>query len=47
MSLAQRNTQTSDESTFVPIAVESLVTQSKALDSIAANLGASSIKRFA
>ena len=39
MSLAQRNTQTSDETSFVPTAIESLVMQSKALDSIASRLG--------
>ena len=40
MSLAQQDTQTSDgPSGFVPIAVESLVMQSKALDRIAQGLG--------
>ena len=40
MSLAQHDTQTSDgPSGFVPIAVESLVMQSKALDRIAQGLG--------
>ena len=40
MSLAQRSTQTSDESSsFVPTAIESLMAQSKALDDIAARLG--------
>jgi arabinose-5-phosphate isomerase len=39
MSLTQRSQQTSESSSFVPIAVESLTSQSRALDSIAEALG--------
>ncbi len=39
MSLTQRSQQTSDSSSFVPIAVESLTSQSRALDTIADELG--------
>ena len=39
MSLTQRSQQASDSSSFVPIAVESLTSQSRALDSIADELG--------
>ena len=39
MSLTQRSQQASDSSSFVPIAVESLTSQSRALDTIADELG--------
>jgi len=39
MSLTQRTHSTSDSSSFVPIAVESLTSQSRALDAIADELG--------
>ena len=39
MSLTQRSQQTADSSSFVPIAVESLTSQSRALDTIADELG--------
>lgn len=39
MSLTQRSQQTSDSSSFIPIAVESLTSQSRALDAIADDLG--------
>lgn len=39
MSLTQRSQQTSESSSFVPIAVESLTSQSRALDTIAEELG--------
>lgn len=39
MGLTQRSQQTSDSSSFLPIAVESLTSQSRALDAIADELG--------
>lgn len=39
MSIAQRQTNTNDETSFIPVAVESLIAQSKALASVASCLG--------
>ena len=39
MGLTQRSQQTSDSSSFIPIAVESLTSQSRALDAISDELG--------